>query len=225
MSSSRCGRVLRDPARPFVVLLGGLKVSDKISLIQNMLKQADAILVGGAMANAFLKAQGHEIGVSKGDGEQTAVAAEALAAAGEAGRELLLPVDVVVAPVPEAGAPAQTVAAGAIPADQMALDIGPETAALYAGRLAAAGTVYWNGPMGLFEVADFAAGTRAVGEAVAASAGRDGRRRGDTIAAVRAFGLEGRLTHVSTGGGASMEFLEGRALPGVEALMDGDRDA
>ena len=111
------GRVLRDPARPFVVLLGGLKVSDKISLIQNMLKQADTILVGGAMANAFLKAQGHEIGASKGDGEQTAVAAEALAAAAEAGRELLLPVDVVVAPVPEAGAPAQTVAAGAIPAD------------------------------------------------------------------------------------------------------------
>ena len=219
------GRVLRDPARPFVVLLGGLKVSDKISLIENMLKQADTILVGGAMANAFLKAKGMEIGQSKGDGEQTAVADEALAAAARAGRELLLPTDVVVAPSPEAGRAAVTVAADAIPADQMALDIGPATAAAFAARLAAAGTIYWNGPMGLFEAPDFAAGTRAVGEAVAASPAVTVAGGGDTIAAVRAFGLEGRLTHVSTGGGASMEFLEGRALPGVEALMDGDGDA
>jgi phosphoglycerate kinase len=219
------GRVLRDPVRPFVVLLGGLKVSDKIGLIQNMLTKADAILVGGAMANAFLKAKGLEIGRSKGDGEQTAVAGEALAAATAAGRDLLLPTDVVVAPFAEAGAPAATVPADAIPPEQMALDIGPATTAAYAARLGAAGTIYWNGPMGLFEVPDFAGGTKAVGEAVAASPAVTVAGGGDTIAAVRAFGLDGRLTHVSTGGGASMEFLEGRALPGVEALMDGDGHA
>ncbi len=219
------GRLLRDPARPFVVVLGGLKVSDKITLIENMLGLADTILVGGAMANAFLKAQGRGIGRSKGDGEQVGVAVDALAAAGRAAGELLLPVDVVVAPSPEAGAEARTVAVEDIGGNDMALDIGARTIAAFESRLGGAGTVYWNGPMGLFEEAAFAAGTRAVGEAVAASHAVTVAGGGDTVAAVRAFGLEGRLTHVSTGGGASMEFLEGRALPGVEALMDGEPDA
>jgi phosphoglycerate kinase len=219
------GRLLRDPARPFVVVLGGLKVSDKITLIENMLGLADTVLVGGAMANAFLKAQGCEIGRSRGDGEQVGVAADALAAAARAAGELLLPVDVVTAPSPEAGAEARTVPVEDIGGDDMALDIGPRTIAVFESRVGGAGTVYWNGPMGLFEEAAFAAGTKAVGEAVAASPAVTVVGGGDTVAAVRAFGLEGRLTHVSTGGGASMEFLEGRALPGVEALMDGEPDA
>ena len=162
-------------------------------LIENMLGLADTILVGGAMANAFLKAQGCEIGRSKGDGEQVGVAADALAAAGRAAGELLLPVDVVVAPSPEAGAEAHTVAVEGIGGDDMALDIGARTIAAFESRLGGAGTIYWNGPMGLFEVDDFAAGTRAVGEAIAASPAVTVVGGGDTVAAVRAFGLEGRL--------------------------------
>jgi triosephosphate isomerase len=216
------GRLLREPRRPFVVVLGGLKVSDKVTLIQSMLRLADVILVGGAMANAFLKAKGCEIGRSKGDGDQVAVAAETLAAAARSACELVLPSDVVIAPSPEAASQSVRVAADAIPSDAMALDIGPETVADYGQRLLGAGTVYWNGPMGLFEVSEFAEGTRAVGEAVASSPAITVAGGGDTVAAARAFGLEERLTHVSTGGGASMEFLEGRALPGVEALMDVD---
>ena len=215
------GRLLRDPARPFVVILAGLKVSDKITLIRNMLGLADTVLIGGAMANAFLAAEGFGVGASKGgDPDEVAVAADVLAAAGASRCELLLPTDVVVSAAADGSAPATTVAADAISADAMALDIGPQTVAAYARRLAGAGTIYWNGPMGLFEVDAFAAGTRAVGEAVAASPAVSVAGGGDTVAAVRRFGLEDRLTHVSTGGGASMEFLEGRALPGVEALME-----
>ena len=214
------GRLLRDPARPFVVVLGGLKVSDKIGVIRHMLTVADTVLIGGAMANAFLAAEGHGVGVSKGVGDEVAVAGEILAEAAGAHGRLVVPVDVVTAREATAGAATRVAPADGIDADEMALDIGPRTAAEFERRLRGAGTVYWNGPMGLFEVAEFAAGTRAVGEAVAASAAVTVAGGGDTVAAVRAFGLEGRLTHVSTGGGASMEFLEGRALPGVEALMD-----
>jgi len=214
------GRLLRDPARPFVVVLGGLKVSDKIGVIEKMLGTADAILVGGAMANAFLAAKGYGIGLSKGDGDQVAVAAEALAAAGKTRCELVLPRDVVVAREAVAGASASVVPADAIAADEMALDIGPETVAEFVRHVRTAGTIYWNGPLGLFELDDFSAGTKAVGEAIAASASVTVAGGGDTVAAARRFGLEARMTHVSTGGGASMEFLEGRALPGVEALMD-----
>ncbi len=214
------GRLLRDPARPFVVVLGGLKVSDKIGVIEKMLGTADAILIGGAMANAFLVAKGHSIGLSKGDGDQVDVAVRVLTAAATSRCELVLPRDLVVAREALAGAPSGVVGVGGIAADQMALDIGPETVAEFVRHLRGAGTIYWNGPMGLFEIDDFSAGTKAVGEAIAASAAVTVAGGGDTVAAARRFGLETRMTHVSTGGGASMEFLEGRALPGVEALMD-----
>ena len=214
------GRLLRDPARPFVVVLGGLKVSDKISLIRHMLTIADTVLIGGAMANAFLAAKGYEVGASKGAGDEVAVAAEILAESASAGGRLVIPTDVVVAREAAAGAPSRVVPADGIAADEMALDIGPATTAEFARQLRGAGTIYWNGPMGLFEIDAFGAGTRSVGEAIAGGVAVTVAGGGDTVSAVRAFGLEGRLTHVSTGGGASMEFLEGRALPGVEALMD-----
>ncbi len=214
------GRLLRDPSRPFVVVLGGLKVSDKISLIRHMLTLADTVLIGGAMANAFLAAKGYEVGASKGAGDEVTVAREILAEAGGTHGRLVIPTDVVVAREASAGAPSRVALADGIAADEMALDVGPQTTAEFERQLRGAGTIYWNGPMGLFEIAEFAAGTRAVGEAIVAAAAVTVAGGGDTVSAVRAFGLEGRLTHVSTGGGASMEFLEGRALPGVEALMD-----
>lgn len=214
------GRLLREPARPFVVVLGGLKVSDKIGVIRHMLSTADTVLIGGAMANAFLAAKGFEVGASKGAGDEVAVAREILAEAASTHGRLVIPDDVVVAQEAAAGAETRVVPADGISAGEMALDIGPQTVAEFTRLLRGAGTIYWNGPMGLFEIAELAAGTRAVGEAIAGAAAVTVAGGGDTVAAVRAFGLEGRLTHVSTGGGASMEFLEGRALPGVEALMD-----
>ena len=214
------GRLLREPSRPFVVVLGGLKVSDKISLIRHMLTIADTVLIGGAMANAFLAAKGYEVGASKGAGDEVTVAGEILAEADAAHGRLVIPTDVVVAREAAAGAPARVAPADGIAADEMALDIGPQTTAEFVRQLRGAGTIYWNGPMGLFEIAEFAAGTRAIGEAIAGGVAVTVAGGGDTVSAVRTFGLEGRLTHVSTGGGASMEFLEGRALPGVEALMD-----
>ncbi len=214
------GRLLREPSRPFVVVLGGLKVSDKISLIRHMLTIADTVLIGGAMANAFLAAKGYEVGASKGAGDEVTVAGEILAEAGGTHGRLVIPSDVVVAREAASGTPARVAPADGIAGDEMALDIGPQTAAEFERQLRGAGTIYWNGPMGLFEITEFAAGTRAVGEAIVAAAAVTVVGGGDTVSAVRAFGLEGRLTHVSTGGGASMEFLEGRALPGVEALMD-----
>src|SRR5665647_1475108 len=170
-----------------------------------MLVTADAILIGGAMCFTFFKAA-----VAAG------IAAEAKA--GECAFEL--PPDIVVAPAPEAGAPARVVPADGLPAGEMGLDIGPATIAAFAARIAGAGTIFWNGPMGLFEIDDFAAGTKAVGEAIAASGAVSVVGGGDTVSAVRRFGLGDRITHISTGGGASMEFIEGKTLPGVEALLD-----
>ncbi len=217
------GRLLGDPVRPFVVVLGGAKVSDKIGVIEKMLTTADAILVGGAMCFTFFKAAGLEVGTSRFEADKLDLAA-GIAAGAQAGRAAFeLPDDVVVAPAPEAGAPSRVVPAGAMPADEMGLDIGPATIADFAARLGGAGTIFWNGPMGLFEIEDFAAGTRAVGEAIAASGAVTVAGGGDTVSALRRFGLEDRLTHVSTGGGASMEFVEGKALPGVEALLDKDQ--
>jgi len=214
------GRLLREPARPFVVVLGGAKVSDKIGVIEKMLATADAILIGGAMCFTFFEAAGREVGTSRLEADKVDVAAgiAAEAKAGECAFEL--PVDIVVAPASEAGAPARVVPADGMPAGEMGLDIGPATVAAFAARIAGAGTIFWNGPMGLFEIDDFAAGTKAVGEAIAASAAVSVVGGGDTVSAVRRFGLGDRITHISTGGGASMEFIEGKTLPGVEALQD-----
>jgi phosphoglycerate kinase len=214
------GRLLAEPARPFVVVLGGVKVSDKIGVIESMLAKADSVLIGGAMCFTFFKEQGREVGASLVEADKLDVARRALDAAASSACEFLLPADVVVAPEPVAGAPKETVAADAMPAAGMGLDIGPQTIVAYRERIVAAGTVFWNGPMGLFEIADFADGTRTVAEAVASCPGVTVTGGGDTVSALRAFGLEGKVTHVSTGGGASMEFLEGRPLPGVEALLD-----
>jgi len=216
------GRLLADPVRPFVVVLGGVKVSDKIGVIESMLAKADSVLIGGAMCFTFFTEQGKDVGASLVEADKLDVARRALDAVASSACEFLLPVDVVVAPEPVAGAPSETVAADAIPDGRMGLDIGPRTIGAYRERIAAAGTVFWNGPMGLFEVADFAAGTRAVAEAVAGCPGITVTGGGDTVSALRAFGLQERITHVSTGGGASMEFLEGRPLPGVEALLDAE---
>jgi phosphoglycerate kinase len=214
------GRLLAEPARPFVVVLGGVKVSDKIGVIESMLAKADSVLIGGAMCFTFFKEQGREVGASLVEADKLDVARQALDAAASSACEFLLPADVVVAPEPVAGASKETVAADGMPGDRMGLDIGRQTIAAYRERIAAAGTVFWNGPMGLFEIADFADGTRAVAEAVASCPGITVTGGGDTVSALRAFGLERSITHVSTGGGASMEFLEGRPLPGVEALLD-----
>ena len=214
------GRLLSDPERPFVVVLGGAKVSDKIGVIRKMLDVADEVLVGGAMCFPLLKAQGHDVGTSLVEAGTEQVAAEVLAAAAAAPGRFVLPQDIVVAAEAVAGASTDAVPADSIPAGKMGLDIGSLTARDYAARIAAARTVFWNGPMGLFEVDAFAAGTRAVAEAVAGCRGVSVVGGGDTVSAVRRFGVENRITHVSTGGGASMEFLEGRVLPGVAALLD-----
>ena len=219
------GRLLRDPARPFVVVLGGVKVSDKIGVIEKMLATADAILIGGAMCFTFFKAAGWEVGTSKLEADKVDVAAGAFAAAKAGTCAFGLPTDIVVAPAAEAGAPARVVPADGMPPGEMGLDIGPATVAAFTARIAGAGTIFWNGPMGLFEIDDFAAGTKAVGEAIAGSGAVTVVGGGDTVSAVRRFGLGDSITHISTGGGASMEYLEGRALPGVEALMDRDTTA
>jgi phosphoglycerate kinase len=214
------GGLLAQPARPFVVVLGGAKVSDKVGVVDAMLETADAVLIGGAMCFTFFLAQGRGIGVSRAEPESVDVAGQALAAAAAGGRELLLPSDIVVAASPDDVAGKKVVPACDMPADLMGLDVGPGTAVEFAARIAAAGTVFWNGPMGLFEVDAFADGTRAVAEAVAASPAVSVVGGGDTVSAVRRFSDESRFTHISTGGGASMEFLEGRTLPGVAALLD-----
>jgi phosphoglycerate kinase len=214
------GALLGDPARPFVVVLGGAKVSDKIGVIEKMLETADAILIGGAMCFAFFKAAGLEVGRSKLEADKVEVAAAIAGRARASTCAFELPADVVVAPAPEDGAPTEVVPADRIPADRMGLDIGPVAIAAFSQRIGGAGTIFWNGPMGLFEVDDFAVGTRAVGEAIAASGAVTVVGGGDTVSAVRRFGLADRIAHVSTGGGASMEFIEGKTLPGVAALLD-----
>jgi len=178
------------------------------------------VLIGGAMCFAFFKAAGREVGTSRVETEIVAVAGRIAAEAEASPCAFELPVDIVVAPAATAGAPTRVVPADGMPDDQMGLDIGPATAAAFAARVAGAGTIFWNGPMGLFEIDDFAAGTKVVGEAIAASGAVTVVGGGDTVSAVRRFWLEERIAHVSTGGGASMEFIEGKALPGVVALLD-----
>ncbi len=213
-----------DPARPYVVVLGGSKVSDKLGVIENLLGKADRLLIGGGMLFTFLAAQGHSVGKSLLEEDQIETVKGYLATAKEKGVEIVLPVDVVVAPEFKADAPATVVDVDAIPADQMGLDIGPRTAELFASKIVDAKTIVWNGPAGVFEFPAFAAGTRAVAQALV-DAGRNGGFSivggGDSAAAVRTLGFdEADFGHISTGGGASLEFLEGKTLPGIAVLED-----
>jgi phosphoglycerate kinase len=214
------GGLLTNPARPFVVLLGGAKVSDKVGVVTKMLELADEVLIGGAMCFTFLRAQGLATGTSRVEEESLDVARQALAAAQASGHLIVLPTDFLVAGSPDAGEETRLAPADDMPDGLMGLDIGPATIADFSERIAPASTVFWNGPMGLFEVEPFSMGTRALALAVAACAGATVVGGGDTVSAVRRFSDEGHFTHVSTGGGASMEFLEGRTLPGVAALLD-----
>lgn len=217
--------LLAEPKRPFVVVLGGAKVTDKIKVIDRFLDLADTILIGGAMSFTFLKAVGVDVGASKVEEEGVAVAAEALKKAAEKPSEILLPVDVVVADSFDEHASTQVVRAHAIPAGWMGLDIGPDTATAFAARIMEAGEVFWNGPMGVFEMAPFAAGTRAVAEAMATSAAVTVLGGGDSVAAVNKFGVSEKMDHVSMGGGASLELIEGAELPGVVSIPDREERA
>lgn len=214
------GRALRQPERPFVTILGGAKVSDKIGVIENLLGKVDALVIGGGMANTFLLAQGQPVGKSLAEPDKADLARDLLQRARERGVTLALPVDVVVAPTLAADAPRQTVETGSVPTDQAIYDIGPRSVESYRQLIQGANTIVWNGPMGVFEVAPFAAGTKAIAEAVAASGAFTIVGGGDSVAALEQLGLADRISHVSTGGGASLEFLEGRDLPGVAALRD-----
>ena len=212
--------LLAEPKRPFVVVLGGAKVTDKIKVIDRFLDLADRLLIGGAMSLTFLKAQGLPVGASKIEEEGLALAAEALRKAGTSRCDLVLPGDVVVADRLEEGAETMTVAVDAIPEGWMAVDIGPATAGNYRALISEAGTVFWNGPMGVFEIEPFAAGTKAVAEAMAECRGVTVAGGGDSVAALNKFKLADKIDHVSMGGGASLEFIEGAELPGVAALAD-----
>jgi phosphoglycerate kinase len=213
------GQVLEQPDRPFVAILGGAKVSDKLEVIENLIPRVDALLIGGAMAYTFFKAQGRPVGKSLVEDDLLDTARDDLSRASERKLRLELPVDHVVAPALDAGAPSQTLEVGdAAIGDRMGLDIGPRTAKTYRDVIAGAKTVIWNGPMGVFEIDQFANGTIEVAKAVATVAGTTVIGGGDSIAAVVKAGVADKITHISTGGGASLEFLGGRTLPGVEAL-------
>jgi len=212
-------RLTQDPAHPYVVVLGGSKVSDKLGVIGNLLGLADRVLIGGGMVYTFLAALGHEVGTSLLEADHIESCKEILAGAAERGVELVLPTDIVVAAQFAPDSPPTVVAADAIPAGHMGLDIGPASRDLFASKLADAKTVFWNGPMGVFEFPAFAAGTRAVAEALTKLDGLTVVGGGDSAAAVRSFGLdESSFGHISTGGGASLEYLEGKTLPGLTAL-------
>lgn len=214
------GGALNDPARPFVAIIGGAKVSDKINVIENLLDKVDTLIIGGGMAYTFLKAQGQEIGISLCEEDKLDLAKALLAKSAEKGVRLLLPTDHIVADAFSADAAPVTV--NQIPADAMGMDIGPETVKLFGEAIAAAKTVVWNGPMGVFEFENFAGGTREVARAVAASEAVSVIGGGDSAAAVELLGFADQVTHISTGGGASLEFLEGKVLPGVDCLCDAD---
>jgi phosphoglycerate kinase len=215
-------RLTENIRRPYAVVLGGAKVADKLPVVATLAGAADLILMGGAMANTFLAAQGHPVGLSRLEGDQDA-ALGYLDRAAASGVEFVLPPDLIVAAGRAADEPSEVVATGAIPADRMALDIGPGSARLFAARLATAKTIFWNGPMGVFEVPRYAEGTRAIARALADSDAFTLVGGGDTAAAVRALGFDdSSFGHVSTGGGASLEYLEGKTLPGLAALAGED---
>jgi len=213
-------RVVESPQRPLVVVLGGAKVSDKIGVIDRFLAVADRILIGGAMCFSFFRAQGIRTGDSLVEEEGVKLAEDALQKAGPSDCELMLPVDLVLGQSFDAGTERRESDGVEVPEGWMGLDVGPRTAGAYAEAIAAAGTVLWNGPMGAFELEPFAAGTRTVAEAVAAAAGTTVVGGGDSVAALQIFGLAEKVDWLSTGGGASLELLEGKKLPGVEALQD-----
>ena len=215
--------LLENPVRPFVVILGGSKVSDKLGVIGNLIPRVDRLLIGGGMAYTFLAAQGLSVGDSLLEADQILVVQGFMQQAAERGVELVLPVDFVVADSFSADAATQVVPADSIPDGWQGLDVGPQTRALFAEKLADAGTVVWNGPVGVFEMAAFAAGTRSVADAVAASPAFTVIGGGDSAAAIRSFGIpDEKFGHISTGGGASLEFLEGRVLPGLTVLEGND---
>ncbi len=216
-------RLTEDPQRPYVVVLGGAKPSDKLAVIANLLDTADRLLIGGGMSYTFLKAQGHEVGKSLLEPDMIPRVSELLAEAGRHGVEVVLPVDLVAATHYAPDAERDIVKVGEFPADRESMDMGPATRALFAEKVADARTVFWNGPVGVFEFPAFAAGTRAVAEAIShvTQTGLTVVGGGDSAAAVRILGFpEGAFTHISTGGGASLEYLEGRTLPGLAALED-----
>jgi phosphoglycerate kinase len=211
-------KLTEDPARPYVVVLGGAKVSDKLAVIDNLLAKADKLLIGGGMVFTFLKAQGHEVGKSLLEEDQLDVVRGYLE---DAGNKIVLPTDIVVAPEFKGDSPATVVAADAIPADQLGLDIGPDSGKAFAAEIADAKTVFWNGPMGVFEMAAFAGGTKAVAQALTEVDGLSVVGGGDSAAAVRQLGFaDDAFGHISTGGGASLEYLEGKELPGLAVLEE-----
>jgi len=217
------GKAISNPTRPFVAILGGAKVSDKIEVVENLMKIADAMLIGGGMAYTFLKAQGIGIGKSLVEEDKLDLARKILSDVKAQNFRLLLPLDNVVTPEFKADAPTKVVEVSAIPADQMGLDIGPKTIAAYSAEIAKSKTIVWNGPMGVFEMPAFAKGTLAIAQAVAAATTAGATSivgGGDSVAAIHQSGLAGKISHISTGGGASLEFLGGRKLPGVEALSN-----
>jgi phosphoglycerate kinase len=213
------GKILASPDRPLIAVLGGAKVSDKIPVIRNLLQLVDGLLIGGAMAYTFLRAQGHQTGESRVEEDMLSLAGELLGIAAEGKVSLLLPTDHVVSDKAEEGSPATTIS-GDIPSGKIGLDIGPETIAAYSKEIAGAQTVFWNGPMGMFEVKPYEAGTMAIAAALAESSGVTVVGGGDSVAALKRSGKADAISHVSTGGGASLEFLEGKTLPGLAALQE-----
>ncbi len=214
------GKAVGHPERPYVAIVGGSKVSDKIELLQNMMKFADVVLIGGAMAYTFLKAQGVEVGLSRVEADKLDLARDLLQFAERRSIDLRLPVDHIVAEKLDSSAAAEACPTRSIPADRLGVDIGPATRADYAAHIAKAKTIVWNGPMGVFEIPQFAEGTVAIAHAVADSPAVSVVGGGDSVAAVKKAGVEAKITHISTGGGASLEFLSGLTLPGVAALTE-----
>ena len=214
------GKALTNPQRPFTMIVGGAKVSDKITMLENILPKVDALVIGGGMANTFLKAQGYDVGKSKVEDEQLDFARGLVAKAKAKGVHFLLPTDAVAAEKFDAASPSQTVAVDKIPKDWQMLDIGPETVKRFSEEIKKSRTVVWNGPLGVFEFPAFAKGTQAIAALLSTLNATTIIGGGDTAAAVEQQGLAGKMTHVSTGGGASLEFLEGKTLPGVAALLD-----
>ncbi len=212
------GKAVRNPVRPFTAIIGGAKVSDKIGVIENLLDKVDTLIIGGGMANTFLKARGYDMGNSLVEEDKIALAGETMEKAAEKNIRLFLPVDLVVAESVSPDSPHKVVSKEGVPSGWAAVDIGPESARLFADAVKGAGTIVWNGPMGVFEMAPFASGTEAVAKAVGESGGTSIVGGGDSVAAVRKMGVADKISHISTGGGASLEFLEGKELPGIKAL-------